>query len=75
MTTRDELIRRSGKDPVVLDRRSSEEILNDEIPYMRWSKEAAVIVRTGCKTWADLLRERYVEKVERARSTTCTTKF
>lgn len=41
--------------------------MNDEIPYLRWAKEQAVIVRTGHRTWAELLRERYAARESAAR--------
>jgi len=47
---------------VVLDRRSSAEIMNDEIPYMRWAREQLVIVRSGHRTWAELLKARFDAK-------------
>lgn len=47
---------------MVLDTRSSEEVLNDEIPYLRWSNEMLVLVRTGHRTWVELLKERFNAK-------------
>lgn len=57
-----ELLRRSGKDPVVLDKRTSAEILNDEIPYLRWAKEQLVLVRSGHRNWVELLKARFDAK-------------
>jgi hypothetical protein len=54
-----ELIKRAGKDPVQLDTRSLSEIMGDEIPYLRWAKEMQVLIRTGHKTWVELLKERF----------------
>ena len=56
------LIKRAGVDPVRVDPRPLSEILQDEIPYLRWSKEAQVIVRAGYKSWAQLLQDRYNAK-------------
>lgn len=36
--------------------------MNDEIPYLKWAKEMAVLVRTGHKSWVELLQERYNAK-------------
>ena len=58
-TRRQELARRAGKDPIVLDTRSSEEILNDRIPYDRWERERKVINRAGYRTWEELLKARH----------------
>lgn len=57
-----ELLKRAGKDPVVIDKRSSAEIMKDEIPYLRWAKEQLVIVRAGYRTWCELLRDRFDAK-------------
>jgi len=56
------MIRRAGKDPVQLDTRPLSQIMNDEIPYLKWAKQQEVIVRAGFKTWAELLKERYRAK-------------
>jgi len=34
-----EALRRGGIDPIRVDRRPLSEILNDEIPYQRWTDE------------------------------------
>jgi hypothetical protein len=61
-----ELLRRAGKDPVVLDTRSSGEVLSDEIPYARWAKELNVIKRAGYRNWLALLEDRHrAKKAER----------
>ena len=36
--------------------------MNDEIPYLRWAKEANVIVRAGYASWAELLKVRFDAK-------------
>ena len=56
------IVRRAGKDPVVLDTRSSEEVLGDEIPYLRWAREAQVLVRTGHASWVELLKARFAAR-------------
>jgi hypothetical protein len=56
---RNELLRRAGKDPIVMDTRSSEEVLDDVLPYERWARELNVINRAGYRTWAELLKARH----------------
>lgn len=46
----------------MLDPRPLSVIMNDEIPYLRWARENQVIVRTGNRTWAELLKERFDAK-------------
>lgn len=46
----------------MLDTRPLGEIMNDEIPYLRWAREQAVIVRSGHRTWAELLKARFDAK-------------
>jgi len=33
------MIKRSGKDPILFDKRPLSEIMGDEIPYQRWQDE------------------------------------
>jgi hypothetical protein len=40
MMTAEEAIKRFGLDPLRFDRRPMYEILDDEIPYERWAREA-----------------------------------
>ena len=72
MTTderRKELLRRAGKDEIILDTRSTAEILEDEIPYKRWRKELRVIKRAGYENWLALLEDRHAAKSKRASGT------
>ena len=59
---RSELIRRAGKDPVQLDTRPLSVIMNDEIPYIKWARQAQVLIRAGHKSWVELLKERQLAK-------------
>ena len=61
-TRREEALKRAGIDPITVDKRPLSEIMNDEIPYLKWAKEMAVLVRTGHKSWVELLQERYNAK-------------
>ena len=64
MTTdrRAELLRRAGKDPIVLDRRPLSVIMGDSFPYDKWEKQQRIITRAGYHTWEDLLRARHNAK-------------
>ena len=52
---REELIKRSGIDPIQMDKRPLGEILNDEIPYQKWDEEMKALQKAGFQGWQDYL--------------------
>jgi hypothetical protein len=64
MTTnrRTEQLRRAGRTPEWADKRPLNEVMNDEIPYARWEKQAALIERAGFTSWVELLKRRDDER-------------
>lgn len=53
-----ELLRRAGIDPAVVDSRPLNVIMNDEIPYAKWDKQANLMKRAGYKDWQDFQKRR-----------------
>lgn len=47
--TMSEMIKHTGLDPLRFDRRPLSEVMNDEIPYERWEREAKAKAKTRTK--------------------------
>ena len=59
---RNEMFKRAGVDPVQVDPRPLNVIMNDEIPFARWEREEALIQRAGYRNWLALLEDRHRAK-------------
>lgn len=52
------LLKRAGIDEIVLDKRSTSELMSDEIPERKWIRQLHLIHRMGYTGWQDMLRDR-----------------
>lgn len=64
MTTdrRDEMLKRGGRSPVWGDRRPLSVIMRDEVPYVKWEHQLAIIQRAGYDDHQQFLRAMYERK-------------
>ena len=53
-----EILKRSGRDALTLDKRPLNEILDDKIPYERWDRQFSVLRRAGYSDYQDLFHRK-----------------